>query len=133
MLTTATCLPLQTDEKMNEIMTLAHAFLQNFCRGNPQNQALLHKHLTLFLTPGVSVSPSLPLSAGRRLTASQWDRERAPPSPVQAFPSHPRASTSSDSPENRPLDWHLFAGTFREPVLNYADLRNEPVHSYTLM
>lgn len=39
---------------MNEIMTLAHTFLQNFCRGNPQNQALLHKHLNLFLTPGVN-------------------------------------------------------------------------------
>ncbi|XP_028304316.1 inositol 1,4,5-trisphosphate receptor type 2 isoform X2 [Gouania willdenowi] len=41
------------DEKMNEIMTLAHMFLQNFCRGNPQNQVLLHKHLNLFLTPGL--------------------------------------------------------------------------------
>lgn len=41
------------DEKMNEIMTLAHTFLQNFCRGNPQNQVLLHKHLNLFLTPGL--------------------------------------------------------------------------------
>ncbi|KAK9399427.1 Inositol -C4-5-trisphosphate receptor type 2 [Crotalus adamanteus] len=45
----------KTDQKMNEIMTLAHLFLQNFCRGNPQNQILLHKHLNLFLTPGVSV------------------------------------------------------------------------------
>ncbi|KAG7521877.1 inositol 1,4,5-trisphosphate receptor type 2 [Solea senegalensis] len=43
----------QSDEKMNEIMTLAHTFLQNFCRGNPQNQVLLHKHLNLFLTPGL--------------------------------------------------------------------------------
>ncbi|XP_008294222.1 inositol 1,4,5-trisphosphate receptor type 2 [Stegastes partitus] len=43
----------KSDEKMNEIMTLAHAFLQNFCRGNPQNQVLLHKHLNLFLTPGL--------------------------------------------------------------------------------
>ncbi|KAF3688970.1 Inositol 1,4,5-trisphosphate receptor type 2 IP3 receptor isoform 2 [Channa argus] len=43
----------KTDEKMNEIMTLAHTFLQNFCRGNPQNQILLHKHLNLFLTPGL--------------------------------------------------------------------------------
>nr|XP_055029662.1 inositol 1,4,5-trisphosphate receptor type 2 [Misgurnus anguillicaudatus] len=41
------------DEKMDEIMTLAHTFLQNFCRDNPQNQALLHKHLNLFLTPGL--------------------------------------------------------------------------------
>lgn len=45
---------LQNDEKMNEVMNLAHTFLQNFCRGNPQNQVLLHKHLNLFLTPGVS-------------------------------------------------------------------------------
>ncbi|CAL9697413.1 unnamed protein product [Knipowitschia caucasica] len=43
----------QTDEKMNNIMKLAHTFLQNFCRGNPQNQVLLHKHLNLFLTPGL--------------------------------------------------------------------------------
>ncbi|CAL8263789.1 unnamed protein product [Merluccius merluccius] len=47
-------IPYETsDEKMNEIMTLAHAFLQNFCRGNTQNQILLHKHLNLFLTPGL--------------------------------------------------------------------------------
>lgn len=43
----------KTDEKMNEIMTLAHTFLQNFCRGNTQNQILLNKHLNLFLTPGL--------------------------------------------------------------------------------
>uniref|UniRef100_A0A668AY01 Inositol 1,4,5-trisphosphate receptor n=1 Tax=Myripristis murdjan TaxID=586833 RepID=A0A668AY01_9TELE len=43
----------KSDEKMNEIMTLAHTFLQNFCRGNSQNQILLHKHLNLFLTPGL--------------------------------------------------------------------------------
>ncbi|XP_010132501.1 PREDICTED: inositol 1,4,5-trisphosphate receptor type 2-like, partial [Buceros rhinoceros silvestris] len=42
-----------SDEKMNEIMNLAHTFLQNFCRGNPQNQVLLHKNLNLFLTPGL--------------------------------------------------------------------------------
>uniref|UniRef100_A0A3B4CNT8 Inositol 1,4,5-trisphosphate receptor n=1 Tax=Pygocentrus nattereri TaxID=42514 RepID=A0A3B4CNT8_PYGNA len=40
------------DEKMSEIMTMAHTFLQNFCNDNPQNQILLHKHLNLFLTPG---------------------------------------------------------------------------------
>ncbi|KAE8613073.1 hypothetical protein XENTR_v10007556 [Xenopus tropicalis] len=43
----------KTDDKMNDIMTLAHTFLQNFCRGNPQNQILLHKKLNLFLTPGL--------------------------------------------------------------------------------
>ncbi|XP_068133693.1 inositol 1,4,5-trisphosphate-gated calcium channel ITPR2 isoform X1 [Hyperolius riggenbachi] len=43
----------KNDDKMNEIMTLAHTFLQNFCRGNPQNQVLLHKHLNLFMTPGL--------------------------------------------------------------------------------
>lgn len=42
------------DVRMNELMRLAHEFLQNFCRGNQQNQVLLHKHLDLFLTPGVS-------------------------------------------------------------------------------
>lgn len=35
-------------------MKLAHEFLQNFCAGNQQNQVLLHKHINLFLNPGVS-------------------------------------------------------------------------------
>ncbi|XP_051754215.1 inositol 1,4,5-trisphosphate receptor type 1 isoform X1 [Ctenopharyngodon idella] len=41
------------DIQMQEIMTLAHQFLQNFCAGNQQNQALLHKHINLFLNPGI--------------------------------------------------------------------------------
>lgn len=44
------------DVRMQEIMKLAHEFLQNFCAGNQQNQALLHKHINLFLNPGVSPS-----------------------------------------------------------------------------
>lgn len=39
---------------MQDIMKLAHQFLQNFCAGNQQNQVLLHKHINLFLNPGVS-------------------------------------------------------------------------------
>lgn len=38
---------------MQEILRYTHQFLQKFCAGNPGNQALLHKHLQLFLTPGV--------------------------------------------------------------------------------
>ncbi|KAK7144954.1 hypothetical protein R3I94_011140 [Phoxinus phoxinus] len=41
------------DIQMQEIMTLAHQFLQNFCAGNQQNQTLLHKHINLFLNPGI--------------------------------------------------------------------------------
>lgn len=41
------------DSKMNNLMTLAHQFLHNFCLGNQQNQALLHKYLDLFLNPGI--------------------------------------------------------------------------------
>ncbi|KAJ8408164.1 hypothetical protein AAFF_G00263920 [Aldrovandia affinis] len=41
------------DIRMQEIMKLAHQFLQNFCAGNQQNQALLHKHISLFLNPGI--------------------------------------------------------------------------------
>ncbi|XP_018115017.1 inositol 1,4,5-trisphosphate receptor type 1 S homeolog isoform X6 [Xenopus laevis] len=41
------------DTRMQEIMKIAHEFLQNFCAGNQQNQALLHKHINLFLTPGI--------------------------------------------------------------------------------
>lgn len=41
------------DIRMNELMRLAHEFLQNFCLGNQQNQVLLYKHLDLFLNPGV--------------------------------------------------------------------------------
>nr|XP_032819189.1 LOW QUALITY PROTEIN: inositol 1,4,5-trisphosphate receptor type 1-like [Petromyzon marinus] len=41
------------DFRMNDVMRLAHEFLQNFCSGNQQNQALLYKHLHLFLSPGL--------------------------------------------------------------------------------
>uniref|UniRef100_A0A8C6PPT6 Inositol 1,4,5-trisphosphate receptor n=1 Tax=Nothobranchius furzeri TaxID=105023 RepID=A0A8C6PPT6_NOTFU len=41
------------DLRMQDIMKLAHQFLQNFCAGNLQNQALLHKHVNLFLNPGI--------------------------------------------------------------------------------
>ena len=41
------------DVRMNELMRLSHQFLQHFCLGNQSNQALLHKHLELFLTPGL--------------------------------------------------------------------------------
>lgn len=51
----------QSDDKMNDIMTLAHTFLQNFCKGNHQNQVLLHKQLNLFLTPGVCRHDYAPL------------------------------------------------------------------------
>ncbi|XP_074645592.1 inositol 1,4,5-trisphosphate receptor-like [Tubulanus polymorphus] len=42
-----------TDTRMHEVMRLAHEFLQCFCLGNHSNQALLHKNLDLFLTPGL--------------------------------------------------------------------------------
>ncbi|KAK3929989.1 Inositol 1,4,5-trisphosphate receptor [Frankliniella fusca] len=41
------------DTRMNQLMGLAHEFLQNFCLGNHQNQVLLHKQLDLFLNPGI--------------------------------------------------------------------------------
>lgn len=41
------------DRRMDELMELAHEFLQSFCLGNPQNQHLLHAHLDLFLNPEV--------------------------------------------------------------------------------
>ncbi|XP_061430042.1 inositol 1,4,5-trisphosphate receptor type 1-like [Lethenteron reissneri] len=41
------------DGKMQELMKLAHRFLQNFCAGNQQNQSLLYKDMSLFLTPGL--------------------------------------------------------------------------------
>lgn len=41
------------DVRMQEIMKLAHEFLQSFCLGNPANQALLHKEVDLFLNPGL--------------------------------------------------------------------------------
>lgn len=43
----------KNDNKMLEILRYTHQFLQKFCAGNPGNQALLHKHLQLFLTPGL--------------------------------------------------------------------------------
>ncbi|XP_077411063.1 inositol 1,4,5-trisphosphate-gated calcium channel ITPR3 isoform X7 [Vanacampus margaritifer] len=43
----------QNDVKMQEIIRYTHLFLQKFCMGNQENQALLHKNLSLFLNPGL--------------------------------------------------------------------------------
>ncbi|XP_026317343.1 inositol 1,4,5-trisphosphate receptor [Hyposmocoma kahamanoa] len=43
----------EDDDAMDELLALAHEFLQHFCDGNQQNQALLHKHLDLFLNAGI--------------------------------------------------------------------------------
>ncbi|KAM7410767.1 hypothetical protein PAMA_020957 [Pampus argenteus] len=43
----------QNDVKMQEIIRYTHMFLQKFCMGNQENQALLHKNLSLFLNPGL--------------------------------------------------------------------------------
>ncbi|XP_016350522.1 inositol 1,4,5-trisphosphate receptor type 3-like [Sinocyclocheilus anshuiensis] len=43
----------RNDTKMHEIIKYTHLFLQRFCTGNLENQNLLHKHLNLFLTPGL--------------------------------------------------------------------------------
>uniref|UniRef100_H2MVS4 Inositol 1,4,5-trisphosphate receptor n=1 Tax=Oryzias latipes TaxID=8090 RepID=H2MVS4_ORYLA len=42
----------KNDVKMQEIIKYTHLFLQKFCMGNQENQALLHKNLNLFLNPG---------------------------------------------------------------------------------
>ncbi|GFY58925.1 inositol 1,4,5-trisphosphate receptor type 1 [Trichonephila inaurata madagascariensis] len=41
------------DIRMNELMRLAHEFLQHFCLDNHANQALLHKYIDLFMNPGL--------------------------------------------------------------------------------
>ncbi|XP_042229615.1 inositol 1,4,5-trisphosphate receptor-like isoform X5 [Homarus americanus] len=41
------------DKRMNELIELAHQFLQNFCLGDRPNQALLYKSIDLFLNPGL--------------------------------------------------------------------------------
>ncbi|XP_059161303.1 inositol 1,4,5-trisphosphate receptor type 1-like isoform X4 [Physella acuta] len=43
----------ELDSRMNELMKLAHEFLQAFCLNNQQNQCLLEDKLDLFLTPGL--------------------------------------------------------------------------------
>ncbi|KAG7297145.1 hypothetical protein JYU34_020113 [Plutella xylostella] len=43
----------EDDMLMDELLSLAHSFLQHFCLRNQQNQALLHRHLDLFLNIGV--------------------------------------------------------------------------------
>ncbi|XP_072946066.1 inositol 1,4,5-trisphosphate receptor [Epargyreus clarus] len=43
----------EDDAAMDELLALAHEFLQHFCHGNHQNQAILHKHLDLFLNAGI--------------------------------------------------------------------------------
>lgn len=59
---------------MMEILRYTHQFLQKFCAGNPGNQALLHKHLHLFLTPGVRGGAGWGgrRQAGRRLDPSDF-------------------------------------------------------------
>lgn len=47
------------DLRMEDIMGQAHEFLRNFSLSNPQNQSLLHKHLDLFLTPGLKEAHTL--------------------------------------------------------------------------
>lgn len=42
------------DVRMDEVMKMAHEFLQHFCLSNHQNQSILEKHLDLFMNPGVS-------------------------------------------------------------------------------
>ncbi|CAB1335972.1 unnamed protein product [Coregonus sp. 'balchen'] len=42
----------QHDTKMQGIIRCTHLFLHKFCMGNPENQVLLHKNLSLFLNPG---------------------------------------------------------------------------------
>ncbi|KAK6303912.1 hypothetical protein J4Q44_G00263660 [Coregonus suidteri] len=41
------------DTKMQGIIRCTHLFLHKFCMGNPENQVLLHKNLSLFLNPGL--------------------------------------------------------------------------------
>ena len=43
------------DILMNEIIKLAHEFLQNFCLKYSENQKLLHKHVDDFMNPGLLV------------------------------------------------------------------------------
>lgn len=43
----------EDDAAMDELLALAHEFLQHFCSGNHQNQTILHKHLDLFLNAGI--------------------------------------------------------------------------------
>ncbi|CAK9290328.1 unnamed protein product [Gordionus sp. m RMFG-2023] len=43
----------KNDKQMIDIIHEAHKFLQNFCLANKTNQSILHKHIDLFMTPGV--------------------------------------------------------------------------------
>lgn len=43
----------EKDNRMHDLMRVAHEFLQNFCLGNQQNQVLLYKQLDMFLNPGI--------------------------------------------------------------------------------
>uniref|UniRef100_UPI00358E2778 inositol 1,4,5-trisphosphate-gated calcium channel ITPR1-like n=1 Tax=Myxine glutinosa TaxID=7769 RepID=UPI00358E2778 len=47
------------DLKMQEVMSLAHKFLQNFCLGNEQNQVLLYNDLSLFLSPELQAAETM--------------------------------------------------------------------------
>ena len=64
------------DVLMNEIMKLAHEFLQNFCLNNQANQTLLHKHIDLFLTPGLLEAQTMcAIFQGNYLVAHKYSTE----------------------------------------------------------
>jgi hypothetical protein len=52
----------RNDSKMTDIMHQAHKFLQNFCRGNEQNQILLHRNLKLLLHNGLPTVEAVTLT-----------------------------------------------------------------------
>ena len=56
LITLSLCPTQKDDANMNEIIHQAHRFLQNFCRGNPANQKLLHENLSLFMQSGENAS-----------------------------------------------------------------------------
>lgn len=77
---------------MQEIMKLAHEFLQNFCAGNQQNQALLHKHINLFLNPGVSSAGIQVYSKGLISTVGTVQFPKYRLAPLFPILSDPRGS-----------------------------------------
>ncbi|XP_050314541.1 inositol 1,4,5-trisphosphate receptor isoform X2 [Anthonomus grandis grandis] len=78
------------DIRMNELMRLAHEFLQNFCLGNQQNQILLYKHLDLFLTPGIREAQTVCAIFQDNLTLCNEENEKVIQDFVRFIETHGR-------------------------------------------
>ncbi|KAG1683402.1 Inositol 1,4,5-trisphosphate receptor [Nymphon striatum] len=78
------------DVRLNELIRLAHEFLQNFCRGNHANQALMYRHIDLFMTPGLLEAQTMRSVFQNNMTLCQELKENVVQHFVHLIETHGR-------------------------------------------